>query len=305
MKESPAHIIDLGWFSIPIQEFIPVFTNEQFLKIMARSMIPYESLRMACVALLIPFAWKKRLIWLLVGVIAIGIPIGPALQWEGGWIPTGYALLHSVFPPIVRCGFNHRMIVAPVLILGVFTAISSTALLSKIPSKVLRVFLSLVLAILIAAPSYKELPNHLSYKTSHIAIDHALIRFTQTMPGGIIHIPIESSGGGEHIQQMFHKQPILNGPGIDVVRETEHKEYCENNSILNAMEYMSTFDIVSTPLHNKDDLTQLYIDGFRFFYIEKKRVESTKDDFLRLLDTDISYETNQHIMIPIPIPKPE
>ena len=163
--------------------------------------------------------------------------------------------------------------------------------------------LSFIFAILIAAPSYKELPNYLSYKTSHIAIDRDLIRYTQKYPGGIIHIPIESSGGGEHIQQMFHKQPILNGPGIDIIREKEHLEYCTNNSILSAMEYMTKFDISSTPLHEKSDLNTLYQDGFRFFYIEKQRVKSTKEDFLRLLDTKEAYESRQFIMIPIPKPQ--
>ena len=303
MQVPPASIIDLVFFTIPIQEFIPSYTNDQFLQIMARSMIPYETLRIAFFCMLIPFAWRKRIVWLIVGIIAIGIPIGPALQWEGGWIPTGYALLHSVFPPIVRCGFNHRMIVAPVLILGIFAAYSSTALLERISSKVTKIILSCILAILIAIPSYKELPNYLSYKTSHIAIDRDLIRYTQKYPGGIIHIPIESSGGGEHIQQMFHRQPILNGPGMDTIREQEHQEYCTNNSILQSMEYMTKFDISSTPLHEKEDLKRLYDDGFRFFYIEKQRVQSTKEDFLRLLDTKEAYESRQFIMIPIPKPK--
>ena len=102
---------------------------------------------------------------------------------------------------------------------------------------------------------------------------------------------------------MFHKQPILNGPGMDIVREAEHKEYCENNSILNAMEYMTKFDISSTPLHEKSDVQKLYDDGFRFFYIEKQRVKSTREDFLRLLDTKVAFESRQFIMIPIPKPE--
>ena len=303
LETPPAYVATIAGYSIPIQEFIAVKTKETFLHVLAQSMIPYELLRMVFFALFIPFAWNKRIVWLLVGIIAIGIPIGPALQWEGGWIPTGYSLLHSVFPPLPRCGFNHRMVVAPILILGVFMAISTTSLLDKIRSPVERMGISLLVAVLIAAPSYKEIPNYLLAKTSYLSVDRTLQHHARQNPGGIIHIPIERSGGSEHIQQMFHKQPILNGPGMDTIREKSHRSYCAKNSILSAMEYMSQYKVDSIPLHEKADLNTLYNDGFRFFYLEKQRVLSDTDAFLRLLGTKNAFDSGQYIMIPIPKPQ--
>ena len=194
------------------------------------------------------------------------------------------------------------MMMAPQLIFGIFVAISTAALLARIPNKPAKLVASAVLMLLIAAPSYKEIPNYLTIKTSNLAVDRDLLHFTKKMPGGIIHIPIEASGGDEHIQQLFHNQPIINGPGMDVIREKRHADYCQKNSILDAMEYMAKYDVVSTPLHNKDDLSILYRDGFRFFYLDTRRVQSSKEDFLQLLGTDKAYTRGHHIAIPIPDP---
>ncbi|MEC7985291.1 MAG: hypothetical protein VX278_09010 [Myxococcota bacterium] len=304
MGAEPAMVLDLWLVQIPIQNFIYLQDWGDFRSIMARSMFPYEILQLVQLAILIPFGWKARWPWLIVGILSMGFLLGPALQWDGGWVLTGYALLQTVFPPLVRCGFNHRMVVAPLLIFGVFLAITFYHLHKRIPYPHVRKAFSLLVAIIIAAPVYKELPNYLNIKTSHMAIDQQLIRATKKWPGGIIHIPIAGGSGNEHIQQMFHKQPILNGPGADTVQPKEHKEYCEQNTILSALEYMAQYEVESIPLYDANDLEELWDDGFRLVYIDTRRAKSSKQIYETFLQADGSqWYSGGQLAIPLPKPK--
>ena len=124
---------------------------------------------------------------------------------------------------------------------------------------------------------------------------------TKTWQGGIIHVPLDHSEGNEHIQQMFHNQPILSGPGMDVVRSKEHKEYCSQNTLLDALNYMAKHNVRSIPLVKESDIRQLYNDGFRLIYIDTRKSKSKRDAYLKLLKTDVYKLSGSYIAIPLSI----
>ena len=141
---------------------------------------------------------------------------------------------------------------------------------------------------------------------SHLAIDQQLIQVTKKWPGGIIHIPIEGGPANEHIQQMFHGQPILNGPGADIVRPKGHKEYCKNNTIISGLEYMAQYEVESLPLYDPKDLKQLWDDGFRIVYIDTRRARSSTSIFETFLQANgTQIPTGSQIAIPLPDPNDE
>ena len=120
--------------------------------------------------------------------------------------------------------------------------------------------------------------------TSHLSPDFNLIKATQKWPGGVIHIPLTRGPENEHIQQMFHKQPILNGPGMDVVRPDGHQEYCDNNTLIQGLEKMAkSYNGEISGYFQSDLKKQLWNDGFRLVYIETRRTEAQAKDYQRFL----------------------
>ena len=82
--------------------------------------------------------WRKSLPWLIGFIIAIGIPLTPAIHWKGGMLPTGHALFHSVFPPLPRCEFPIRMVVAPLLLMLSGLAVIAGGIIKRIQSPLVK-----------------------------------------------------------------------------------------------------------------------------------------------------------------------
>ena len=90
---------------------------------------------------------------------------------------------------------------------------------------------------------------------------------------------------------------------MDVVRPAEHKTYCDNNTLLQALNQLVKRNLNNTPGYNEADLEQLWNDGFRLVYIETQRTQGEVDDFRRLLGSKGSYQQGAG-QLAIPLPKP-
>jgi hypothetical protein len=306
MQAEPQYTVDLPFLTIPVQKFLRVGSGEDLWRLATHSMMPLSLLGVGLLCFLLPWGWRRRWPWTLAMLVAIGIPVGPALIWDGGWLLTGHALLQAVFPPLLRCAFPHRMVVAPILLIGIFAAMALGDAAGRIRNPLFRTGAVLLATALLFGMGMKEFPVPWSTPTSHMGMDFTLLQATKEWPGGIVTIPIEKGAGNEHIQQMYHRQPILVGPGMDVVRPEGHKEYCEDNSLLRGLERMATEKMDSPPTYSQSDLRQLWDDGFRLVYIETRRTKSASSLFQDFLGTDGIYQQGGgQLAIPIPDPDKE
>ena len=131
--------------------------------------------------------------------------------------------------------------------------------------------------------------------TSTLKADRDVLMVTKKLPGGIIHVPVEESGNA-FIQQMFHRQPILTGPGADTVRPKEHTEYCENNSLLRALELLAKENHPLQPVFSEEDRLQLAQDGFAWIQIDLRRSASPAKDYIDLLGHEGLLRVNRHFL---------
>jgi hypothetical protein len=300
LADSPAYIIDLGIWEIPIQKFTYMFDIQDLESIYLEAMIPTQFLGVALLFCCNPFGWKRRWGWFVALFIAIGIPLPPALIWDGGWFVSGHALLQSVFPPLLRCSFPERMAVAPILFMGIFCALSCKSLFENIKSPLLRCAMILGISIPLLQIGYHQLPSQAEIPTSHIAPNSMLLEATKKWPGGIIHIPLREGSDYAHIEQMYHKQPIMGGPGMEKLISTEQISYIQNNSFLSALEQLVSSDAGNLPRYQSSDLELLRNDGFRLVYINTKKTKSSAQMFQQFFQHPGLLQKSGLLAIPLP-----
>ena len=143
-------------------------------------------------------------------------------------------------------------------------------------------------------------PYNIGSPVSSLKADRDVINMTKQYPGGLIHIPIEHSGNA-HIQQLFHQQPILAGPGIDTVRPEEHKEYCDRNSFLQALEMLAAEHLDQPPVYEISDLETLREDGFTLIQIDLRKSKSGAKLYQELVNQKGFHQPGRHILI-VPLP---
>ena len=244
---------------------------------------------------LIPIGFKQRWPWIIGSSLALFLPLPSAFNFGDIWLPTTNAFLHWVFPPMERCGFPERLVVAPILIIGVSAALSWSTIEAfiKKKSKVGFWVLSLTVAGILFTHTLDGIPT--KPPTSTLKADRDVLMVTEQLPGGIIHVPVEESGNA-FIQQMFHGQPILTGPGADTVRPKEHTEYCEANSLLRALELLAKENHPLQPAFSEEDRLQLVDDGFTWIQIDLRRSASPAEAYIDLLGHEGLWRVNRHFL---------
>ena len=194
-----------------------------------------------------------------------------------------------------RCGFPERLVVAPILIIGVSAALSWSTIEAfiKKKSRVGYWVLSLTVGGILFTHTLDGIPTN--PPTSTLKADRDVLMVTEQLPGGIIHVPVEESGNA-FIQQMFHGQPILTGPGADTVRPKEHTEYCEANSLLRALELLAKENHPLQPAFSEEDRLQLVDDGFTWIQIDLRKSASPAEAYIDLLGHKGLLRVNRHFL---------
>ena len=304
MSEEPAYVLDLVLWSIPIQKFkyLERWSDLETVFFDAKIPLLLLGITLTC-AIFNPFGWRRRWGWVIAFIIALGIPLPPSLIWDGGWFINGHAFLQSIFPPLLRCAFPERMVVAPILFMGIICGLSSRSFLQNIKIPWLKPFCAIAIALPILYHIPTTFPSHVETPTSHLSINPILMQATKKWPGGIIHIPLIEGSDTAHIEQMYHKQPIMGGPGMDALISEEQEQYIEENSFLSALHTLSRSRVSTLPSYDMKDLKKLHDDGFRLVYINTRRTQNAADTFQRFFGSSGLLQNSGLLAVPLPTPQ--
>ncbi len=280
--------------TIDITSVAHISSWESFVEAVERNTLPDTFWWLWGISLF-PLAMKKRWPWIIGATLALFIPLPSAFNFGDTWVPTTNAFLHWIFPPMERCGFPERLVVTPILLIGVSFSLAwgdlerRTGKLSKVGQQIA----SLTIGIWLCSLALDGIPNKPT--TSTLKADRDVLMVTETLPGGIIHIPVEEAGNA-FIQQMFHQQPILTGPGADTVRPKKHRAYCEANSLLRALELLAAENHPLEPVFAEEDREKLQRDGFRWVQVDLRRSASPASAYIDLLGHDGLLRQNRHFL---------
>ena len=97
-------------------------------------------------------------------------------------------------------------------------------------------------------------------KVSSFVVDEVRVQISEDYPGGMIDVPFSRSEN-TYIQQLFHKQPVLGGPGLNRVQPQRHVDYCKSNSLLWSLEELEQVGTTHT-MYTKEDIVSLIEDNF-------------------------------------------
>ena len=129
-----------------------------------------------------------------------------------------------------------------------------------------------------------------------------LFEATQKWPGGLIDVPLMRSQY-TYIQQVFHRQPILGGPGLINVRPWEHQLYSQRNSVLRGIEELSEKGVTTRKIKEADK-RQLWNDGFRLIVIHLSYSKGEKESYRSIFGTDGMLDMRGNRLF-IPLIEPE
>jgi len=99
-------------------------------------------------------------------------------------------------------------------------------------------------------------------RTFTLAPDRAYLEVAARWPGGIVDVPRRESNWF-YVQQIFHRQPLLGGPGVEgsLTRPAAHAAWCADNSLLVALETVAARGL-PMPAWDRADLGRLGEAGF-------------------------------------------
>ena len=295
LRRPPADEINLGVGKIPIQKWQYI---QKFEDLSATLETLYFPLILIVAAMIAALFVQKRIRSLLFVILAITIPIeGAIVLQNGAWFPTGYAFLHSIFPPLPRCTVPHRMMVAPLLVSLTIIGMGTHSILSNVRSFPRKGGLILLFSAGIYQGLIQYVPTAKNTNTSRQSIDQSYLKYSTKYPGGIIDVPLIASEK-TYVQQRHHKQKIIGGPGQDSVRPHMHRLYYQRNSYLLALEGMAEKGKGRTI--KKKDRIKLWNDGFRPLVIHMNMSRATKEEYEELLGTSGELDTRKNrLYIPI------
>ena len=267
ISQTSSFDIDLGLFTIPIRRVNSLDDWSKIVELFVLSSIPFIVAALGMVTFLSRGVWKKHWPWLIAGLIAIGIPLDYGIDIAGSTIPTGYSLLQIVFPPIVRCLFAERLMVAPTLVLLLIFSLSFS--LNFRDSKYYRwLFLGILFMNL----------SHIPLKNDMFTIQFQPSKALISLQGGLIEVPFEKTNES-YVQQLWHEEQIIGGPGIMMLRGKAHQRYFSNNKLLMSLEKMSQGEHQNIATFGKRDILQLRKDGFRYVVLYLNEIEGKPDRF--------------------------
>ena len=295
-----------GPFNLPIYNELHIHSWNTLWTLVENHPATVPILGLGLFGAISPFGWGRRWPWIVGWIVSLGIPITGALI-IGDWvIPTGQSLLQWVFPLLLRCEYPDRMVVATTLFsigIGMHAIAACTTLFRRPFHQWLSFGCIGVLILFSLSPPTKE-----DLRVSSFVVDDVRLHIAQQFPGGMIDAPFSRSEN-TYIQQLFHKQPLLGGPGLNRVQPDAHKEYCSSNALLKSLEEMDQ-NGSTTHSFNSKDVEQLISDGFSVvvFDPQAKRFSAEKlEEHLQITASYIddrtgirAYPLTDLLQVPLP-----
>ena len=190
------------------------------------------------------------------------------------------------------------MVVAPLLLMLSGLAVIAGGIIKRIQSPLVKSFWAVLLGIVLIGIGLDSRPT--SGTVGNFQIDGDLVLATQRTPGGVIDVPLERSQN-TYVQQIYHKQPILGGPGMNRVRPIGHEEYVNSSAFLRGLEALA---VGETPEEASEKSVQrLWNDGFRWIVVHTNLTRSSQSDFEQYIGSSGKLDMRtRHLIIPIPEP---
>ncbi|MFT5685300.1 MAG: hypothetical protein ACI8RZ_006250 [Myxococcota bacterium] len=266
LARPPRTLLDLGLFELQTRgEWLHLRHPLELHRRLVEIQVPWTLL--AVLILAIPRD-RVTAAWWLSGWFALTIPLGSAVIIGGVGLLTGLGFAEIIFPPIARCHHPERLVVAAILVGSMVGAMAVSRL--RHPALVWGLSLAIGAAALTEAHQRTVARVWITHPVQLIE------RVALTDPGGIIDVPLEASNE-TYFRQVFHRQPLLGGPGINgpFTRPQAHVDYCNNNTLLVALEALGQ----GQPMGEfaEEDLAQLWDDGFRVIVLHRDRMRRVPD----------------------------
>ena len=268
MNASPVQTISLLGQSLPIYDQLRIHNTSHFWSIFAEHPSTPPILLLGVFGLILPYNWKARLPWLFGWIVSLWIPTTGAFligQWT---VPTGQGLLQWIFPLLLRCESPERMMIAPTLM----SLIVGWHAIRSLPAQRFAM-MSVVIGGVLAF--YPSLPSAETLRVSSFVVDDFRLTVAKRYPGGMIDVPLSRSEN-TYVQQLFHKQPLLGGPGLNRVQSEEHKTYCTVNGLLSGLIDLDRQGFTNTSF-SLDDVEQLIADGFATIIFDPNGNQPSKE----------------------------
>ena len=268
---------------MPIYSKTTIHSWSQVLQIIQNHPTPLPILILGFCGILFPIQWPTRLPIMIAWILSLGIPLVGAFEWHDMLIPTGQSWLQILFPPLKRCHDPERMMVAPTLMsLWLFGQTLHHMIQWK--PQLWKIGLLLCMPFLY----FQDLPKANDLNISSFVIDEFRLELSQIQAGAMIDAPLSRSEN-TYIQQLFHKQPILGGPGLNRVQPQEHIQYIEGNAFLMGVEEL-TLTGQSSIVYQQQDIDALIKDGFVWLIVDPKAARCPLSDVKNYLNIQGSQE---------------
>ncbi|MDG1484663.1 MAG: hypothetical protein P8R54_34065 [Myxococcota bacterium] len=266
LTRAPRTLLDLGLLTLQTRgEWLQLDHPRQLHRRLVEIQLPWTLL--AVLVLAIPRD-RTSAAWWLSGWFALTIPLGSAVVIGGVGLLTGLGAAELIFPPIVRCHHIERMAVAVILVGSMVGAMA----VSRLRHPALVWGLSIAVGIASLTEAHQRTTGRVWVTETTQLIETLAV----TQPGGLIDVPLETSNE-TYFRQVFHRQPLLGGPGINgpFTRPPAHVDYCNNNTLLVALEALGQ----GQPMGDfaAADLAVLWRDGFRTVVLHRTRMRRAPD----------------------------
>ena len=141
-----------------------------------------------------------------------------------------------------------------------------------------------VVAIVLVLLNLTNIPTADALKVGQFYEHKSLTQWTKKHPGGLIEVPYIASYD-TYVQQIFHKRPILGGPGLHNVRPKSHQRFVGRNALLQGLEQLASGTMPSKRFERRDQL-QLQKEGLRWIVIYPDMSQSDLSQYQIYLSID-------------------
>ena len=297
LATEPRFEFQAGPLSFQVRRAVEVTVNgpSQLIATLRRLGLVPALFVLAGASALVPGALRRAGPWLLAGLLLATMPFGQLFRWGDTLLLTALGAVRLALPVVERLDSAGRTVVGPLLALFVSSAIGLGALSRRGP---IGQRAALVLGALVLLGAFAGRPR--AARASRFAPLSIYVDAAARWPGGIIDVPLEQSNY-DYVQQLYHHQPLLGGPGISGpwTRPAGHARFCADNGLLVALEQLAAGKVPGDV--TEQDRAALWDAGFRVVVVHAEASRTPLTGYAPLLGP-IGLAEGDHGAFPLAAP---